>query len=334
MPEHPEPKFRPHPILDSRIIPERPYSDSINYAELQVTSNFTFLTGASHPEELIQQAAALGRRAVAITDLHTVAGIVRAHVAAKEAGIDLIVGTRVEVQVDSFQTRRRGDAEEGNAGRVRRPDALSAPCGSRVGSADSTYASPTPALLLYPTTADAYGRMCMLLTRGKRRVPKGECHLTLHDVIEHQEGLLCIVVPPAVLDQSCVEIIEGLRRHFDDDRLSIAASCSYSHDDAARLAQINALSKHTGAAMVATNDVHYHTPDRRALQDVLTCIRHGCTIEEAGFRLTANAERYLKPPHEMARLFAEYPRAIARTIEIARARLRLQSRSDQIPVSP
>jgi len=327
MPEQPEPKFRPHPIHDSTLDRDRFHSDSdsdsdsdsITYAELQVTSNFTFLTGASHPEELVQQAAAIGHTAIAVTDLHTVAGIVRAHVAAKETGIDLIVGTRI---IPSDKRQVTSDEQNAPSPQTSLPEEEGdRPLVIRHSSFVATPLphSPTPALplLLYPTTADAYGRMCTLLTRGKRRAPKGECHLTIHDVIEHQDGLVCIVVPPAVLDQSLVEIIEGLRRHFNDDRLSIAASCAYSHDDAARLARIDALSKHTGVPMVATNDVHYHAPARRALQDILTCIRHGCTIEEAGFRLAANAERYLKPPHEMARLFAKYQHAIRRTIEIA-----------------
>ena len=254
------------------------------YAELHVTSNFSFLTGASHPDEFVEQAAALGYRAIAITDRNSVAGIVRGHVAAKEHGVRFVVGCRLEFG----QSREVTD------------EGLS--------------------VLVYPTSRDAYGRMCQLLTRGKRRAPKGECHLVLHDLIEFQEGLLAIVIAPPspeVLDQQFLESLQGLRRIFDDDRLSLAVSRLYGENDDQRMRMLAALAQHVGMPLVATNDAHYHVPERRSLQDVVTCVRHGCTIHEAGFRLFANGERYLKSPEEMARLFAEHPQAIARTVEIA-----------------
>jgi len=267
------------PLADDSTGPSE-YSPARDaYAELQVTSNFTFLTGASHPNELVMQAATLGHRAMAITDVNTVAGIVRAHVAAKEAGIPLVVGTRLRLRLKH----------------------------------DSP--APTVDVLVYPTNAAAYGRMCRLLTIGKRRAPKGECHLSLHDLLDHHEGLLGVVVPPRVLDEVFLETVEGLRARFDDDRLSIAASCLYGEDDLARLQQLASLAEHTRIPLVATNDVHYHEPLRRPLQDVLTCIQHGCTIEQAGFRLHSNAERHLKPANEMARLFAGIPGAGAGAVE-------------------
>src|SRR5689334_3898850 len=128
------------------------------YAELQTTSNYTFLTGASHPHELVAQAAALGHSAIAITDTHTLAGIVRAHQAAKEHNIPLIVGARLLLQ--------------------------------------TLPQNPPLELLVYPTTRAAYGHLCRLLTIGKRRAPKGECHLTLHDFLEHHAGMLVIAIPP------------------------------------------------------------------------------------------------------------------------------------------
>jgi error-prone DNA polymerase len=279
MPELPEPKVRPHPNLIAsdgdraalRSLAIEPY------AELQVTSNFTFLTGASHPDELVQQAAMLGYRAIAITDRNSLAGIVRAHVAAKEIGIPLAIGCRLEIYPDL-------------------------------------------SILVYPTSRAAYGRLCRLLTLGKRRAEKGQCHLTIHDVMEHHQGLLAVVIPPETLDQQFIETLHGLRRCFDDDRISLAVSRLYNAYDQTRLNQLHALSLHTNVPLAVTNDVHYHVPQRRALQDVITCIRHGCTIDEAGLRLFANAERHLKSPREIACAFASYSwgkQAIERSVDVA-----------------
>ncbi len=296
MPDLPEPKVRPHPYAEfyrepmlramhgkeeAPAPPVRRAPASHRYAELHVTSNYTFLTGASHPEELVEAAAALGHEAVAITDTNTLGGIVRAHLAAKECGMPLVIGCRLTAAIEYPDTPRE----------------LS--------------------LLVYPTDAAAYGRLSRLLTLGKRRAPKGECTLTLHDVLAANEGLLAIVLPPAALDHVALETLAGLRSAFDDDRLSLAVSRLYGGDDRERVQQLASLAEHTGIPLVVTNDVHYHTPARRPLQDVLTCIRHGCTIEQAGLRLFPNAERCLKSPGEMARLFADHPQALARTVEIA-----------------
>jgi error-prone DNA polymerase len=249
--------------------------DAPAYAELSVTSNFTFLTGASHPEELVRRAAELGYQAIAITDTNTLAGIVRAHTAAREAGIPLVVGCRLAL-------------------------------------ADA------PPVLVYPMDRPAYARLCRLLTLGKRRAPKGECHLMLHDLLEHADGLMAVVEAPGGPDERSVDVLRTLRAAFDDDRLSLAASCAARGDDAERIGRISALGAAARVPLVATGQVLYHSPERRALQDVLTCIRLGCTIEEAGLRLEANAERHLKPRDELARLFRSLPGAVARTAEIAR----------------
>ncbi len=284
MPDVEFPKPRPHPAKTdaagaSPAAPRGPRAVSpVPYAELAVTSNFTFLTGASHPEELVERAAALGHRAAAIADTNTLAGVVRAHVAAAQHGIPLAVGCRVAVH-------------DG------------------------------PGVLVFPADRAAYARLCRLLTLGKRRAPKGECHLGLHDLLDHAEGLLAVVEPPRALDDGFIEVLRGLRRVFDGDRLSLAASMTYRGDDDERAAQLAALAEHVRTPLAATNRVLYHAPERRRLQDVLTCVRHGCTVEQAGFRLEANAERHLKPPEEMARLFAGLgetgARAVARSAEIA-----------------
>ncbi len=264
------------------------------YAELQVLTNFTFLQGASHAAELVEQAVNLGTAALAIADINALAGVVRAHVAAKEAGLPLVIGCRLR-----FDVSLSDHATE-----------------------SGSIASPAPSdILVYPMDRASYGRLCQLLTLGKRRAPKGKCFLTLDDLVEHQTGMLAIVLPPAdglALDGTFAQRLMQLADVFDDDRLSLAATRLYSGDDAVRLAQLNSLSSRLAVPLVATNDVHYHVPERRMLQDVLTCIRLGCTLDQAGLALLANAERHLKPPDEMARLFADCPKAIERTMEIAR----------------
>jgi len=245
------------------------------YAELQVTTNFSFLRGASHPRELVMTAAALGHGAIAITDRNSLAGIVRAHQAAKEVGLRLVVGCRL-------------DLYDGKS------------------------------LLAFPEDRAAYGRLTRLLTSGKRRAPKGKCRLDYTDVVAHGEEQIVVLLPssePAVSD----EFAAFAARVAADfvGRAYLAAHHLYRGDDARRLTHLAALAEAVGLPLVATNDVLYHRPERRLLQDVLTCIREGCTIGEAGFRLAANAERHLKPPQEMARLFRGHQDAVARTLEIA-----------------
>ncbi len=263
----------------------------ILYAELQVTSNFSFLRGASHPEELATTAAALGLEAIAITDRNSLAGIVRAHANAKKAGIRLVVGCRLDLA-----------------------DGLS--------------------LLCYPTDRAAYGRLCRLLTRGKRRADKGACRLHRQDVAEFGEGQVIISLPPQSPDDNFTIYLKWLRKKFKG-RCYLAAHHLQRGNDARRLARLAALAARCGTPLVATNDVHAHKPARRPLQDVLTCIRERCTIHEAGRRLEANAERHLKPPREMARLFRAYPEAITRTVEIAgRCRFSLDELSYEYPIDP
>lgn len=318
------------------------------YAELSVTSNFTFLTGASHPDEMVLRAGDLNYRAIAMTDVNSLAGVVRAHVAAKEAGIQLVIGCRLRFVDDSVSngepvTEVKPEDEDGigegdgtrescvgdsapstsstsSIARLSTPVKVSAstehqlqfvhPPASRLSSAGCS-------IFVYPMDRAAYGRLCMLLTLGKRRAPKGQCHLTVEDLIAHSEGLLAVVMPGAKITTETAGLLRGLKKVFDDDRLSLAVTRLYGADDDARLASIVKLSKTTRVPLVAMNDVHYHTPERRALQDVVTCIRHGCTIQDAGFRLFPNGERCLKRPEEMARLFAKHPGALARTLEIA-----------------
>jgi error-prone DNA polymerase len=281
MPEQPNPKIKPQIAMGPVPQIKGPY------AELQVTSNFSFLRGGSHPVELVARAAEMGCHAIALTDINTLAGIVRAHATAEEIGMPFIVGCHLQVK--------------GALGALAPGDPADFPL----------------SLLVYPTDRAAYGRLCRMLTYGKRRAKKGECHLTLQDVVEHQAGLLAIVLPPPLLTPEFTDTLHNLRDVFDNERLSLAAACLYDGRHKTRLAELSALSAAARVPLVATNDVHYHAAERQPLQDVLTCIRLGCTVHEAGFALFANAERHIKGPEEMARLFQSHPHALRRTLEIA-----------------
>jgi error-prone DNA polymerase len=251
--------------------------DDMSYTELQVTSNFSFLRGASHPEELVEEAVKLGYRSIAITDRNTVAGIVRAHKAAKGQPIQFIPACRLDLQ-------------DG------------------------------PSLLAYPTDINAWQQLCALLTKGNLRTEKGKCELYKRDVWEHTTGIKFIVLPPYSLneqfdfDDSFKTALYEYQQVLGSD-LYIAAIRSYNMDDSKRLYRLSQLN----IPIIATNDAHYHISSRRELQDVLTCVREKCTIDTAGFKLHQNAERYLKAPNEMHRLFLKYPDAIARINEITDA---------------
>jgi error-prone DNA polymerase len=269
MPEHPNPKLRDASTPAGTTVQ---FSNQ-PYAELCVASNFSFLRGASHPDELVVQAANLGYKAIGITDRNSVAGVVRMHVAAKEVGLKLIVGCRLTL-------------------------------------------AHHPELLVWPMDRKAYGRLCQLLTLGKRRTTKGECDLSLHDFLEHSEGIHAAVLAPDAMDDSLGYQLSVLKDAMGS-RVSLGASCNFEADNQTRLSNLHWFSKTFGVPLLAHNDVHYHIADRRKLQDVLTCVRHTCTIQQAGFKLFQNGERYLKSPSQMHRLFTNYPQAIARGLEIA-----------------
>ncbi len=253
----------------------------MRYAELQATTNFSFLRGASHADELVAQAKILGLSAIAVCDHNTLAGVVRAYVAAKKAEIRLIVGARLDLQ----------DA---------------------------------PGLLCFPTSRAAYGRLCRLLSLGQGRAEKGQCTLFLTDVTAHADGNIFIALAPPGAEGANEDIafesrLRTVKAALSPSRLYLAATHRFRGDDRAHIAALAGIARRCGTPLVATNDVLYHEPCRRPLQDVLTCIRHHTTIREAGFLLEANSERHLKPPAEMARLFRGFEDAIARTAEIADA---------------
>lgn len=253
----------------------------MEYSELQVTSNFSFLRGASHPHEMVNQAAAFGYQKIAITDRNTLAGIVRAHVAAKDKQIKIIPACRLDL-LDG------------------------------------------PGLLAYPTNKEGYGRLSALLTKGNLRAEKGQCHLHKADVYEHAKSILFTVVMPNQLNRhfnfedSFIQHIKEYKEALDG-QLYLSATRSYLGNDDKLIFRVEQLSKRYNIPAVATNNVHYHDPSRRELQDILTCVREKCTIHDAGFRLNQNAERFMKPVAEMHRLFRNYPDTVRNTMVIAEA---------------
>ncbi|MGF1474546.1 MAG: error-prone DNA polymerase [Geminicoccaceae bacterium] len=259
-----------------------------DYAELQVTSNFSFLRGASHPDELVARAHELGLEAIALTDRNSFAGLVRAHVAAKDLEIRFTVGVRLDFL-----------------------------CGRSV--------------LAYPIDRPAYARLSRLITLGRRRAPKGECHLSLEDLYDYGDGQLVMALADPD-DRTAPAWLRDLAEKFGD-RTYLAASHLGTGPDRERIRKLAGLAQATGTRLVATGDVHYHEPARRPLQDVLVCIREHYTLEEAGSRLFANGERHLKPPDEMFRLFKDFPEAVRASVELAeRCRFSLDELAYDYPV--
>ncbi len=260
---------------------------SPRYAELQVTSHFSFLRGASSPEELFATASLMGIEALAVVDRNSLAGIVRAHEAAKATGIRLVVGCRLDLADDV-------------------------------------------SVLVYPTDRDAYARLCRLLSLGKGRGGKARCELGWADLVAYGDGLVVVLVPDEP-DDTCAVQLRRLARAFGD-RAYVALTLRRRPNDQLRLWRLSNMAASMRIATIVTNDVLFHEPGRRILQDVVTCIRHNVAIDEAGFRRERHADRYLKPPAEMHRLFAAYPDALARTAALAeRCRFRLDELAYQYP---
>ena len=331
-------------MVPARVLRVIRFVDPDGFAELGVTTNFSFLRGASHPEELVAQAIALGLEAIGIADRNSLAGIVRAH----------------------LFLRHNSEA----AGRLR------VLVGARLVFADGT-----PDILAYPQDRAAYGRLCRLLTQGNIRAQKGTCRLVLGDLLAWQDGLRLVALPASSFDaemdgrlaarsfadfedeappsllplagEGGPRISEGrmrelgaspepegqaetplIRPRFAEPpspasgrkdplarlaaacpgRLWIGATMTYGRSPRGDLAARRRLADKLGVPLLATNDVVMHDPARRPLLDVLTCIRNGTTLDAAGRKLAANAERHLKPAAEMRRLFAEAPEAVGETL--------------------
>ncbi|MGM4892715.1 error-prone DNA polymerase [Tardiphaga sp. 839_C3_N1_4] len=250
-----------------------------DYAEIGVTSNFSFLRGASHPQNYVHQASAERLYAIGIADHNTMAGVVRAF------------------------------AELDHKDLVYKPKLL---IGTRLVFNDAT-----PDILAYPCDRAAYGRLCRLLSMGKLRGNKGECLLQLGDLAEFSEGVLLVLMPTYRIDSDLVLRTLDALSGLPAEGIWLGASPFHRGDDKRRLAKLQRIASTARVPLIATNDVLYHTPNHRILQDVVSCIREKTTIEQAGRVLEMNAERHLKPAAEMARLFRDYPDAIRETIRFA-----------------
>jgi error-prone DNA polymerase len=238
------------------------------YAELHCLSNFTFLRGASHPEELVERAHEIGYRALAITDECSVAGVVRAHEAARTFPIRLIVGSEIRLE-----------------------DGLK--------------------LVLLAASREGYGNLCSLITRGRTRTDKGRYRLTRDDLSGGLPGCLALMAPGAQPDRGEARFMaECFSR-----RAWIAVELFCGPNDKSRLAQLRDLSRRSGLPLTAAGDVHMHVRSRRPLQDVLTAIRLGVPVHQAGIALHPNAERHLRRPLRLARLYP--PELLAESAAIA-----------------
>lgn len=280
------------------------------YAELCVTTNFTFLTGASHPEELVTRAAELGLSAIAITDRNSLAGVVRAWSALKELKREAegAVEIRSQHQVDSSSRQAVGQIDP-----IAKPAIFSLPkliVGCRLVLQDSSVE-----WLALPCDRAAYKRLTRLLTLGKRRAPKGQCDLYRQDMIVACKGMILIALPQTGLAKAACDI-QTMRRHFPN-HVFLGAAPQYDGTDQTYLTACAQLAHKTSAPMVAVGDVLMHRASRRQLADVLTCMRDHITIDQIGTRALPNAERRLKSGSDLARLFRKHPGALRRTVEIA-----------------
>ena len=275
------------------------------YAELAVSTNFSFLRGASHPGDFVMRALELGLAGIGIADRNTVAGVVRGHSAYRNA-------------CKAWQDAHGKDAQL----------PLRYVVGARLVFADGT-----PDIIAYPENRAGWGQLCRLLTLGKRRAEKGDCLIHEADLLRHCGDLLLIVMPPDQTD----DLVQGLSRisAYAPGAVWLAATMTYRGDDRRRLAGLRTIAAEAGISLIAVGDALYHHPGQRPLQDVVTCIREGCTLDNAGYLLQANAERHLKAPDEMARLFRDAPEAITETGDfLARIDFSLDQLSYQYPEEP
>ncbi len=211
------------------------------YSELHCLTNFSFLTGASHADELVERAVALGYGALAVTDQNSIAGIVRAHSAAKDAGLKLIVGVELTLL----------DA---------------------------------PPVVLWVPDRKTYGRLCRLLTVGRRRAEKGSCELYFTDLAEYSEGMLAGVVG----DHATAVELDRYRELFGE-RAYLLAHLHHGPDDQRKVQRLKRWSLDHHLPLVAAGHVHYHEPERLLLHDVLTAIRLGTSVDRLGEKRYANA---------------------------------------------
>lgn len=283
-------------------MPWIPEPSATGFMELAAATNYSFLQGASHPSDMVAQALALGHSGIGIADRNTVAGVVRAWACLREArhilatdGEDPLVREKETVEIAE---RRRALAQSG----LTILKAFRLVTGARLCFSDDT-----PDIIAYPVNRHGWGRLTRLLSTGnlKPHVMKGDCDLRFEDLIDYGQDMILIAMAAekdeAVLAR-LVKLVPGA--------LWLGVTMPRSGPDRRRLAQAARMAERLGISLLATGDALYAGPRDRPLHDVVTCIREGITLERAGRRLHANAERHLKPEREMARLFRDWPSAV------------------------
>ena len=275
------------------------------YAELRCKSCFSFLEGASHPEELVRRAAELGLSALALTDVNGLYGVVRAHAEARRVNLSLLVGAELEV----------GGLVAGRSAR----------------------------LVLLAQDREGYASLCRLTTLAHcgdegaagadgegapARRDKADVRLPFEAVAAAARGLFALY--PGADGEAASRLREAFGR-----RLALAVARHRVAGEEARVLAARAVGRRLGIALAVVNDVHTHARERQVLQDVLACVRHGTTVEKAGRRLFPNAERTLKGPEEMARMWSDFPEGLAAAVEIADScRFRLDEIRGEHPLPP
>ena len=286
------------------------------YAELAATTNFSFLRGASHPQEMVAAADQLGLAAIGIADRNSFAGVVRAYAEAKERTIQLLVGVRL-VTIDGFEalTYPIDRAAYGRLCRLLTKGNLKADKGECHLVFDDIIAASEGQIFIALPPQEFSGRgaawsetECCAADPGSSRTPNLQ-----------RSRISGAAFHPAPRPGNECDFTERLKilARTAPGRTFLAGIHYHRGDEPRRLGLLAELGERSGAPLVAVNDVFYHAPERRPLVDIVTCVREKCTLAEAGFRLSVNAERYIKPPEEMARLFANFPTALAHTLEIA-----------------
>ncbi len=285
------------------------------YAELVSASNFSFLRGASSAQDLVLSSLLLGHTGLGLADRNTVAGVVRAFAALRELreGGALPPVKRREGSSPGEYTYEPSnlsdetpEAEQLRALVQQRAKSFKLATGARLIFADGT-----PDIVVYAENRKGWGRLTRLLTQGNLVSKKGECHLTLDMLLNDARDLLLIVIPQR--NRAGLPKILHTLSTACPGSLWIGATMPRSGSDRRKLAELKQIADHHHIPLIACNDVLYADPSAQDLQDILTCIREGKTIDTAGRLLQANAERHLKHPGEMARLFTDAPEAIHET---------------------
>jgi error-prone DNA polymerase len=299
----------PEDFRGARPAPLRAPESGQAYVELAAATAFSFLRGASHPCEMVGQAFELGHAAAAVADRNTLAGVVRAHSAALRPWEPL-------------------GLKEGSVAPFRL-------CvGARLSFSDGA-----PDVLAYPSDREAFSRLTRLLTRGgmEAGARKDAAVLRLGDLLDFATGQNLILLPPDRPDAQTLRPVLDRLLAATDGATWLAGVRRFDAVDEMRLDGMAALAAASGSRLIAVNDALYHHPSRRRLHDVMTCIREHKTLFEAGRRLEPNAERHLKTPTEMARLFRDHPDAVSETVRFAAAcdfsldELRYEYPSEPVP---